>query len=145
VSTSKHQRSGSIPTPDETFSKHRNLQGFLEQEEIKEEAEFSSSRRDSEAPPAIPQWQRQLQSSKALGGVLSELVNPFAFLESNSASKKSSGTPNFKRKRKSNVFCFSLIKDARRKDSVDYNEPSRYLYEFFTHKKFRKFRDRYLR
>ena len=47
---------------------------------------------------------------------------------------KSSGTPDFKHKIRSNVFSFQRIMFWKRKDSVDYNEPSRYLYEFFTHK-----------
>lgn len=130
---------------EENFSNQVRLAKF-EHEEIKEEAECSSSKRECASNPRPVHWHRNLQSSKLLPGSVSELVNPFVYASSQSESKKSSGgTPGFQYKTKSNVFSFKKFRQCRRKDSVDYNEPSRYLYEFFTHKKFSKFRDTYVK
>lgn len=130
------------PFNEECFTKCQN---FIvgNHEEIKEEVEISSSNHENEFNRPREQ-KRALQSSKIVTPGLSEHPNPFVHASSNSASKKSGCTPDFKAKSRSNVFSFNRFKTQRRKDSVDYNEPSRYLYEFFSHKKFSKFRTSYI-
>jgi len=114
-----------------------------EHKEIKEEAELSSSSHEKEKQ-AFKLHRRQLQSSRLVGQPMSDLSNPFVEIKSGTDSKKSGCTPDFKAKIKGNVFNFNTFKSQRRKDSVDYNEPSRYLYEFFTDKKFIKFRSKFI-
>lgn len=43
------------------------------------------------------------------------------------------------------MFNFNNVRQYHRNDSVDYNDPSRYLYEFFTHKNYMKFREKFLK
>jgi hypothetical protein len=131
-----------IPINMENFTKCQNFIGG-NHEEIKEEVEISSSNNEEEFKRPRD-YKRTIQSSKLVTPGLSGHTNPFVHANSNSASKKSGCTPDFKAKSKSNVFSFNRFKTHRRKDSVDYNEPSRYLYEFFSHKKFVKFRTKYI-
>ena len=116
----------------------------LPHEEIKEEVEKSSfSNEEQEIKSAILLKRNFLTHRNTL---LINDLNPFLAIENNSGSnRKSVWTPEFKNKTKSNIFSFKKIRYWQRKDSVDYNEPSRYLYEFFTHRRYQKFREEYLK
>ena len=98
-------------------------------EEIKEEFEHSWYSDEEKLKSSI-KLKRNVWSHR--NTLMINHLNPFIALDSNSGSnKKSVGTPEFKNKTKSSVFSFRRLRYWLRKDSVDYSEPSRYLYEFF--------------
>lgn len=85
------------------------------------------------------------------GGVVEKthhsFLNPFHVRQRNkSISNKSGSTPEFDDKTNRQVFSFQKMRKNRRNIvSVDYNEPSRYLFEFYSHKRFDSFKHKYLK
>lgn len=71
-------------------------------------------------------------------------INPFGELQSQSNSKKSSGTPNF-RKAYTKKLDFSDKMLWYKLEPIDYVNPSRYLYEFFTSKNYSKFHEKFIK
>lgn len=85
------------------------------------------------------------------GGVVEKthhsFLNPFHVPQRNkSSSKKSGSTPEFDDRTNRQVFSFQKMRKNRRNIvSVDYNDPSRYLFEFYSHKRFEGFKNKCLK
>jgi hypothetical protein len=103
--------------------------------------EPTSSREDSDNDESENSHYSHL--FKVIPSSTNDLKNPFIMNEPSPCSSINKETPQFIRRPHSNVFSFKKFIRRKRKDTVDYNEPSRYLYEFFAHKKFPKFKKAY--